>query len=135
MASLLLVAMPFVTSSLLLLVVRPGAPSSVLAPFVAMPFVTIVESMLQEKWRLHEASIRLKGRLSCFRLLDLVDDTDERVSSVHVDLRIQNGLQLEPPRGWESCPALKMKAQSHKTWMLFWSFHVASSRQPSGGFF
>ena len=31
-ASLLLVAMPFVTSSFLLLVVRPGAPSSVLAP-------------------------------------------------------------------------------------------------------
>ena len=31
-ASLLLVAMPFVPSSFLLLVVRPGAPSSVLAP-------------------------------------------------------------------------------------------------------
>ena len=31
-ASLLPVAMPFVTSSFLLLVVRPGAPSSVLAP-------------------------------------------------------------------------------------------------------
>ena len=31
-ASLLLVAMPFVTSSILLVVVRPGAPSSVLAP-------------------------------------------------------------------------------------------------------
>ena len=31
-ASLLLVAMPFVTSSFLLLVVRPGATSSVLAP-------------------------------------------------------------------------------------------------------
>ena len=31
-ASLLLVAMPLVTSSFLLLVVRPGAPSSVLAP-------------------------------------------------------------------------------------------------------
>ena len=32
LASLLLVAMPFVPSSFLLLVVRPGAPSSVLAP-------------------------------------------------------------------------------------------------------
>ena len=31
-ASLLLVAMPFVTSSFLLLVVRPGATSGVLAP-------------------------------------------------------------------------------------------------------
>ena len=31
-ASLLLVEMPFATSSLLFLVVRPGAPSSVLAP-------------------------------------------------------------------------------------------------------
>ena len=31
-ASLLLVAMPFVASSFLLLVVRPGAPSSVVAP-------------------------------------------------------------------------------------------------------
>ena len=31
-ASLLLVAMPFVPSSFLLLVVRPGAPSRVLAP-------------------------------------------------------------------------------------------------------
>ena len=31
-ASLLLVAMPFVPSSFLLLVVRPGAPSSVLTP-------------------------------------------------------------------------------------------------------
>ena len=31
-ASLLLIAMPFVTSSFLLLVVRPGATSSVLAP-------------------------------------------------------------------------------------------------------
>ena len=38
-ASLLLVAMPFVTSSFLLLVVRPGAPSSFLL-LVAMPFVT-----------------------------------------------------------------------------------------------
>ena len=32
------VAMPFAPSSFLSLVVRPGAPSSVLAPFVAMPF-------------------------------------------------------------------------------------------------
>ena len=32
LCSLLLVAMPFVPSSFLLLVVRPGAPSSVLAP-------------------------------------------------------------------------------------------------------
>ena len=49
---LLLVAMPEATSSFLLLVARPGAPSSylllvgpvrrVLAPFVAMPFVTFV---------------------------------------------------------------------------------------------
>ena len=31
--------MPFVLSSFLLLVVRPGAPSSVLAPRMAMPFV------------------------------------------------------------------------------------------------
>ena len=36
--SLLLVAMPFVTSSFLFLVVRPGATSSVLAT-KAMPFV------------------------------------------------------------------------------------------------
>ena len=33
---------PFVAS--LLLVVRPGAPSSVLAPFVAMPFAPFVAS-------------------------------------------------------------------------------------------
>ena len=32
LASLLLVAMPFVPSSVLLLLVRPGAPSSFLAP-------------------------------------------------------------------------------------------------------
>ena len=36
MASLLLVAMPFVPSSFLLLVARPGATTSFLAPFVAM---------------------------------------------------------------------------------------------------
>ena len=37
--SLLLVAMPFVTSSFVFLVVRPGATSSALL-LVAMPFVT-----------------------------------------------------------------------------------------------
>ena len=39
---------PFVTSSFLLLVVRPGATSSVLAPLVAMPFVTISQKVFSE---------------------------------------------------------------------------------------
>ena len=40
-AFLLLVAMPFVTSSFLILVVRPGAPSSVLAPIIQFVFFVV----------------------------------------------------------------------------------------------
>ena len=58
--------MVFVTSSLLLPVVRPGATSSVLAPFVAMVFVTSSFLLTSSKARSLVASLLLRSDALCY---------------------------------------------------------------------
>ena len=67
LASLLLVAMPFVPSSFLLLVVRPGAPSSVLAPNSDGPQLTLTTIQMIVVLEIHWTFASFHGTPSVLR--------------------------------------------------------------------